>query len=47
MGIRDVIAGYKLQDRAKRLENNECNRLLFCGYDIIVGSFNPQEIDFV
>jgi hypothetical protein len=47
MGIRNVIAGYKLQDRAKRLENIVCNHLLFCGYDIKVGTLNPEEIDFV
>lgn len=47
MGIRNVIAGYKLQDRAKRLENIVCNHLLFCGYDVKVGTLNPEEIDFV
>jgi len=47
MGIRNVIAGYKLQDRAKRLENIVCNHLLFCGYDVKVGALNTEEIDFV
>ncbi|MDL2251518.1 ATP-binding protein [Odoribacter sp. OttesenSCG-928-J03] len=47
MGIRNAVAGYKLQDRAKRLENIVCNHLLYCGYDITVGTLLPEEIDFV
>lgn len=47
MGIRNAIAGYKLQDRAKRLENIVCNHLLFCGYDVKVGALSTEEIDFV
>jgi predicted AAA+ superfamily ATPase len=47
MGIRNVIAGYKLQDRARRLENIVCNHLLFCGYVIKVGTIASEEIDFV
>ena len=47
MGIRNAISGYKPQDRAKRLENVVCNHLLFCGYDVKVGSLNAGEIDFV
>jgi predicted AAA+ superfamily ATPase len=47
MGIRNAIAGYKSQDRAKRLENLVCNHLLFCGYDVKVGTLSPEEIDFV
>jgi len=47
MGIRNAVAGYKPQDRAKRLENLVCNHLLFCGYDVKVGSLIPEEIDFV
>ena len=47
MGIRNVVAGYKPQDRAKRLENLVCNHLLFCGYDVKVGSLATEEIDFV
>lgn len=47
MGIRNVIAGYKPQDRAKRLENIVCNHLLFCGYDVKVGALSTEEIDFV
>ncbi len=47
MGIHNAVAGYKPQDRAKRLENVVCNHLLFCGYDVKVGTLSPEEIDFV
>ncbi len=47
MGIRNVVAGYTPQDRAKRLENLVCNHLLYCGYDVKVGSLATEEIDFV
>jgi predicted AAA+ superfamily ATPase len=47
MGIRNVVAGYKPQDRAKRLENLVCNHLLFCGYNVKVGTITTEEIDFV
>jgi predicted AAA+ superfamily ATPase len=47
MGIRNVVAGYKRQDRAKRLENIVCNHLLYCGYEVTVGTLSTEEIDFV
>jgi predicted AAA+ superfamily ATPase len=47
MGICNVIAGYKPQDRANRLENVVFNHLLFCGYNIKVGTAAGKEIDFV
>ena len=47
MGIRNVVAGYKPQDRAKRLENLVCNHLLYCGYEVTVGTLATEEIDFV
>jgi predicted AAA+ superfamily ATPase len=47
MGIRNVVAGYKSQDRAQRLENVVCNHLLFCGYEVKVGSMGAEEVDFV
>jgi len=47
MGIRNVVAGYKPQDRAKRLENIVCNHLLYCGYEVTVGTLSTEEIDFV
>ncbi len=47
MGIRNVVAGHKVQDRAKRLENIVCNHLLYCGYELSVGTLSTEEIDFV
>jgi predicted AAA+ superfamily ATPase len=47
MGICNIIAGYRLQDRANRLENLVYNHLLFCGYQIKVGTVAGKEIDFV
>lgn len=47
MGIRNALAGYKPQDKAKRLENLVCNHLIVCGYDVKVGSLSTEEIDFV
>jgi len=47
LGIRNVISGYKPKDRARRLENLVCNHLLFCGYDVKVGTVATEEIDFV
>jgi predicted AAA+ superfamily ATPase len=47
MGIRNIIAGYKPQDRAMRLENVVFNHLLFCGYDVKVGVLQSEEVDFV
>lgn len=47
MGIRNALAGYKPQDRAKRLENVVCNHLITCGYEVKVGYLATEEIDFV
>jgi predicted AAA+ superfamily ATPase len=47
MGICNVVAGYRPQDKARRLENVVCNHLLFCGYEIKIGSIGSEEIDFV
>jgi hypothetical protein len=47
MGIRNVVIGYKKQDRAQRLENVVCNHLLYCGYDVKIGTIGTEEIDFV
>ena len=47
MGIRNVIAGYKWQDRARRLENMVYNHLVYCGYDVKTGALGTEEIDFV
>lgn len=47
MGIRNAVAGYKPQDKAKRLENVVCNHLITCGYEVKVGALATEEIDFV
>ena len=47
MGIRNIITGYSPKDRARRLENVVFNHLLFCGYEIKVGTIYSNEIDFV
>jgi predicted AAA+ superfamily ATPase len=47
LGVCNIIAGYRRQDRANRLENVVYNHLLFCGYDIKVGMVAGKEIDFV
>ncbi|WP_321518111.1 ATP-binding protein [uncultured Bacteroides sp.] len=47
MGIRNIIIGYRLQDRAKILENIVYNHLLYRGYNIKVGMSGSSEIDFV
>lgn len=47
MGIRNMIAGYKFQDRAKRIENIVCNHLIYSGYEVKVGTMMSEEIDFV
>jgi predicted AAA+ superfamily ATPase len=47
LGIRNVIAGYRPQDRARRLENVVLNHLLYCGYEVKIGTLPSEEIDFV
>lgn len=47
LGICNVVAGYRWQDRAKRLENVVYNHLAAIGYDIKVGTMGKEEIDFV
>ncbi len=47
MGIRNIIIGYRLQDRAKILENIVYNHLLYRGYTVKVGMSGSSEIDFV
>lgn len=47
LGIRNALWGYRLEDRAKLLENAVCNHLLVLGYRIEVGALNELEIDFV
>lgn len=47
LGIRNTIVGYKIQDKAKILENIVYNHLLFRGYNVTVGAYEKNEIDFV
>lgn len=47
LGIRNVIIGYRLSDRAKILENIVYNHLLYQGYRVNVGIRGSSEIDFV
>lgn len=47
IGLRNAIIGYKTNDIAKILENIVYNHLLYCGYDVMVGTINNQEIDFI
>lgn len=47
LGIRNVIAGRKLQDRAKVLENIVYNHLCYLGYAVKVGVLEKLEVDFI
>lgn len=47
MGIRNIIIGYCVTDKAKLLENLVCNHLLYRGYTVRVGYLGNQEIDFI
>lgn len=47
MGIRNIIVGYRINDRAKLLENIVYNHLLYKGYEVKVGIQGTQEIDFI
>lgn len=47
LGIRNIIIGYRVTDRAKLLENIVYNHLLYMGYSVKIGVYGAQEIDFV
>lgn len=47
LGIRNVITGRKLQDRAKVLENIVYNHLRYLGYAVKVGVLEKVEVDFI
>lgn len=47
LGIRNALIGYRIQDRAKILENIVFHHLKIAGFDIKIGGLNTQEIDFV
>lgn len=47
MGIRNIVIGYRITDKAKLLENIVYNHLLYRGYEVKVGYYGDKEIDFV
>ena len=47
MGIRNMVIGYRITDKARILENLVYNHLLYKGYDIKVGYYGDKEIDFI
>ena len=47
LGIRNALWGYRLEDKAKILENVVYNHLKYIGYTVKVGVLNAEEIDFV
>jgi predicted AAA+ superfamily ATPase len=46
-GIRNALWGYRMEDRAKLMENIVFNHLLIQGYDVKVGNLGSLEIDFI
>ncbi len=47
LGIRNAIWGYRLEDKAKIIENVVYNHLRYLGYNVKIGVVNSEEIDFV
>jgi predicted AAA+ superfamily ATPase len=47
LGIRNAIWGYRIEDRAKIIENVVYNQLIFKGYNVTIGVLPFGEIDFV
>jgi predicted AAA+ superfamily ATPase len=47
LGIRNAIWGYRIEDRAKIIENVVYNHLKYKGYSVNVGIISTGEIDFV
>jgi predicted AAA+ superfamily ATPase len=47
LGIRNSIWGYRIEDRAKIVENIVYNHLVYKGYKVKVGVIPNGEIDFV
>ncbi|MCO5279265.1 MAG: ATP-binding protein [Saprospiraceae bacterium] len=46
-GIRNALWGYRIEDRAKIMENAVYNHLLISGYTVEVGILGDKEIDFI
>lgn len=47
LGIRNIVIGYRVTDRAKILENLVYNHLLCKGYEVRIGYYGDKEIDFI
>lgn len=47
LGIRNALWGYRLEDRAKVLENVVYNHLRILGYEVKIGVLANEEVDFV
>lgn len=47
LGIRNIVIGYLITDRAKLLENLVYNHLLYLGYEVRIGYIGDKEIDFI
>ena len=47
IGLRNVLAGYKPDDKGKILENLVYNELLFRGYEVRIGWNGKRETDFI
>lgn len=47
MGIRNIVIGYRLTDKAKILENLVYNHLLYRDYTVRIGYLGNNEIDFI
>jgi len=47
LGIRNIVMGYRPEDLGKILENVVYNHLLYSGWEVMVGVFETNEIDFV
>lgn len=47
LGIRNIVIGYRITDRAKLLVNLVYNHLLYLGYEVRIGYIGDKEIDFI
>lgn len=47
MGIRNIVIGYRVTDKAKILENLVYNHLVYRGYTVRIGYLGNNEIDFI
>ena len=47
LGIRNILVGFRPNDLGQILENAVYNHLLYLGWEVKVGVFDTNEIDFV